>query len=155
MNVSLSWLELKFRGSELSRDLCRLPGSNELWFCENLFLTSASASDNKTFSSEKFQMVLITIEMKLESLPISPSSVVRHILTKMSKFFSSHQISQKSFETGYLVEHLEWGIHEQLRSNSRRSFKEQNYLTLLFTDSLGVHLFYLIVFIQICMTPTY
>lgn len=83
MKVSQSSLELKFRGSELSSGLCRLPGSNGLWFCENLVLMAALTSDSETFSSGKFQMVLITIEMKLEYLPISPPCVVRHILTKM------------------------------------------------------------------------
>lgn len=102
MNVSQSWLELKFRGSELSSDSCRLPGSNELGFCEN-FLSSALASDSKKFSSAKFQMVPITIEMKPEALPISPSSVVRHnMFSQKCQLFLA--------VTRYLKNHLKLGI---------------------------------------------
>lgn len=48
-------------------------------------------------------MVLITIEMKLESLPISPSSVVRHnIFSQKYEFFLA--------VTKYLKNHLKLGI---------------------------------------------
>lgn len=67
----------------------------------------------KHFHKKKIQVVLITVEMKLESLPISPSSVIRHNIFSKNVifFFSSCQISEKSFETQCLMENSEWGIH--------------------------------------------
>jgi len=121
MNASQSRLQLKFRGSELNSDSCRLPGSNGLWSCE----TSVLARDSKIFPSVKFQTVLITMKVEVESLPTSPSSVVRcdTFSQKCQFFFKSPDISNSK--------HLKLGGEEFIH-NFQATIQKKFHITELF-----------------------